>query len=114
MGPAAVIFSEGKDEGQDKYTVVMSERRMYMDAPTRMVKPKRMAKPLMTRYWRLQEGNDACPEWNKTAEQAGTYKNRGAAHWGGCMKMGSDSLNRRSTVNRDGFLKTKARRVLYG
>jgi hypothetical protein len=35
MGPTAVIL----DEGQNKYTVVMSERRMYMDAPTTMVKP---------------------------------------------------------------------------
>ena len=87
MGPTAVIL----DEGQNKYTVVMSERRMYMDAPTTMVKP------LMTHYWRVQDVNDACPEWKKTAEQAGTYKN-----WGGCTKMGSDSLNGRSTVKYEG------------
>ena len=87
MGPTAVIL----DEGQNKYTVVMSERRMYMDAPTTMVKP------LMTHYWRVQDVNDACPEWKKTAEQAGTYKN-----WGGCMKMGSDSLNGRSAVKYEG------------
>jgi len=87
MGPTAVIL----DEGQNKYTVVMSERRMYMDAPTTMVKP------LMTHYWRVQDVNDACPEWKKTAEQAGTYKN-----WGGCTKMGSDSLNGRSAVKYEG------------
>ena len=86
-GAAAVIL----DEGQNKYIVVMSERRMYMDAPTTMVKP------LMTHYWRVQDVNDACPEWKKTAEQAGTYKN-----WGGCTKMGSDSLNGRSTVKYEG------------
>jgi hypothetical protein len=86
-GPAAVIF----DEAQNKYTVVMSERRMYMDAPTTMVKP------LMTHYWRVQDVNDACPEWKKTAEQAGSYKN-----WGSCTKMGSDSLNGRSTVKYEG------------
>jgi len=87
MGPTAVIL----DEGQNKYTVVMSERRMYMDAPTTMVKP------LMTHYWRVQDVNDACPEWKKTAEQAGTYKN-----WGSCTKMGSDSLNGRSSVKYEG------------
>jgi hypothetical protein len=87
MGPTAVIL----DEGQNKYTVVMSERRMYMDAPTTMVKP------LMTHYWRVQDVNDACPEWKKTAELAGTYKN-----WGSCTKLGSDSLNGRSTVKYEG------------
>jgi hypothetical protein len=86
-GPAAVIL----DEAQNKYTVVMSERRMYMDASTTMVKP------LMTHYWRVQDVNDACPEWKKTAEQAGTYKN-----WGSCTKMGSDSLNGRSAVKYEG------------
>jgi hypothetical protein len=69
----------------------MSERRMYMDAPTTMVKP------LMTHYWRVQDVNDACPEWQKTAEQAGTYKNRGS-----CTKMGIDSLKGRSTVKHEG------------
>jgi len=69
-GPAAVIL----DWAQNKYTVVMSERRMYMDAPTTMVKP------LMTHYWRVQDVNDACPEWQKTADQAGTYKNSGQLH----------------------------------
>jgi hypothetical protein len=34
-GPAAVVL----DEARNKYFVVMSERRMYMDAPTTMVKP---------------------------------------------------------------------------
>jgi hypothetical protein len=75
---------------------------MYMDAPTTMVKP------LMTHYWRVPDVNDACPEWKKTAEQAGTYKN-----WGGCTKMGSDSLNGRSTVKYE-VSQPRARRVIYG
>ena len=86
-GPAAVIL----DWAQNKYTVVMSERRMYMDAPTTMVKP------LMTHYWRVQDVNDACPEWQKTADQAGTSKN-----WGSCTKIGSDSLKGRSGVKYEG------------
>jgi hypothetical protein len=77
--------------GRKIYTVVMSERRMYMDAPTTMFKP------WMTHYWRVQDVNDACPEWQKTADQAGTYKN-----WGSCTKMGSDSLNGRSAVKYEG------------
>ena len=56
-----------------------------------------MVKPLMTHYWRVPDVNDACPGWKKTAEQAGTYKN-----WGSCTKMGSDSLNGRSTVKYEG------------
>jgi hypothetical protein len=62
-----------------------------MGAPTTLVKP------LMTHYRHVQDVNDACPEWQKTAEQAGTYKNRGS-----CTKMGIDSLKGRSTVNYEG------------
>jgi hypothetical protein len=87
MGPAAVIV----DEEQNKYTVVMPERRMYMDPPLMMVKP------LITQFWRVDDVNDACPQWKKTAEQAGTYKN-----WGSCTKIGSDTLNGRSAVKYEG------------
>jgi hypothetical protein len=87
MGPAAVIV----DEDQNKYTVIMPERRMYMDPPLMMVKP------LITQFWRVDDVNDACPQWKKTAEQAGTYKN-----WGSCTKIGSDTLNGRSTVKYEG------------
>jgi len=87
MGPAAVIV----DEEQNKYIVVMPERRMYMDPPLMMVKP------LITQFWRVDDVNDACPQWKKTAEQAGTYKN-----WGSCTKIGSDTLNGRSTVKYEG------------
>ena len=87
MGPSAVIL----DEAQQKYVVLMAERHMYMDAPLMMVKP------LITQFWRVDDVNDACPQWKKTAEEAGTYKK-----WGSCTKVGSDSLNGRSTVKYEG------------
>jgi hypothetical protein len=87
MGPTAVIL----DETQNRYIVLMSARHMYMDAPMTMVKP------LITHYWRVEEVNDACPEWKKTAEQAGTYKN-----WGSCTKVSSEILNGRSAVKYEG------------
>jgi hypothetical protein len=87
MGPATVLV----DESQNKYVVVMTERHMYMDAPPIMIKP------LITQFWRVQDVNDACPDWKKTAEQAGTYK-----YWGSCTKIGSDTLNGRSTVKYEG------------
>ena len=87
MGPTAVIL----DESQNKYTVLMTERHMYMDAPVMMVRP------LITQFWHVQDVNDACPQWRKTAEQAGTLKN-----WGSCTKVGSDTLNGRSAVKYEG------------
>lgn len=87
MGPSAAIL----DETQHKYVVVMSERHMYMDAPMTMIKP------LITHYWRVEDVDDACPEWKRTAEQAGTDKN-----WGGCTKVGSESLNGRSAIKYEG------------
>jgi hypothetical protein len=87
MGPTAVIF----DDAQHKYIVIMAERHMYMDAPVAMVKP------ILTHFWRVDDVNDACPEWKKTAEEAGTNKN-----WGSCTKVGSDTLNGRSTVKYEG------------
>ena len=87
MGPSAVIM----DEAQNKFTVLMAERHMYMDAPQMMVRP------LVNRFWRVQDVNDACPQWKKTAEEAGTYKN-----WGSCTKIGSDTVNGRSTVEYEG------------
>jgi len=87
MGPTVAIL----DEAQHKYTVLMTERHMYMDAPPMMVKP------LITQFWHVQDVNDACPQWKKTAEQAGTDKN-----WGSCTKVGSDTLNGRSAVKYEG------------
>jgi hypothetical protein len=88
MGPSAIIL----DEAQHKYIVLMAERHMYMDAPLMMVKT------LITQFWRVQDVNDACPGWKKAAEEAGTYKN-----WGGCSKIGSESLNGRSAVKYEGL-----------
>ena len=87
MGPTAVIL----DESQKKYVVLMTERRMYMDAPPTM------ARALITQFWHVQDVNDACPQWRKTAEQAGTLKN-----WGSCTKVGSDTLKGRSAVKYEG------------
>ena len=87
MGPSAILF----DDAKHKYTVILTERRMYMDAPVTVVKP------ILTHFWRVDDPNDACPEWKKTAEEAGTYKN-----WGSCTKIGSDTLNGRSTVKYEG------------
>lgn len=87
MGPTVVII----DEAQNKNIVLMPQRHSYIEAPPMMVKP------LITQFWRVDDVNDACPQWKKTAEQAGTYKN-----WGSCTKVGSDSLNGRSTVKYEG------------
>jgi hypothetical protein len=87
MGPAAVVF----DDAQHKYVVIMTERHMYMDAPITMVRP------LMQHFWRVDDVNDACPEWKKTAEETGTIKN-----WGSCTKVGSDTVNGRSAVKYEG------------
>jgi hypothetical protein len=87
MGPSAIVF----DDAKHTYTVIMAERHMYMDAPVAVVKP------LITDFWRVDDPNDACPAWKKTAEEAGTYKN-----WGSCTKLGSDTLNGRSTVKYEG------------
>ena len=87
MGASAILF----DDAKHTYTIVMSERRMYMDAPAPMVKP------IMTHFWRVGDPNDACPEWKKTAEEAGIAKN-----WGSCTKIGADTLNGRSTVKYEG------------
>jgi hypothetical protein len=90
MGASALIF----DEARHSYTVVMAERRMYMDAPVTMVKP------IITNYWRVQDVNDACPAWKKTSEEAGNDRN-----WGSCTKIGSDILNGRTTVKYEGVSK---------
>jgi hypothetical protein len=87
MGHTAVIL----DESQNKYTVLMTERHMYMDAPTAMVRP------LITQFWHVQDVNDACPQWKKTAELAGTLKN-----WGSCTKVGNDTVNGRNAVKYEG------------
>jgi hypothetical protein len=88
MGSVAAIV----DEGQHKFLLVFAERRMYMDSW-----PAMMNKPTIMQYWHVQDVNDACPQWKKVAEQAGTYKN-----WGSCTKIGSDTVGGRSTVKYEG------------
>jgi len=87
MGSSAIIL----DEAQNKYIVLMSEKHMYMDAPQMMVRP------LINKFWRVEDVNDACPQWKKTADQAGVSKN-----WGSCTKIGSDTVNGRSAVEYEG------------
>ncbi len=87
MGPTALVL----DVAQKKYTMIMPQRHMYMDAPVMMTKP------LITQFWRVDDPNDACPQWKRAAEEAGTYKD-----WGSCTKIGSDTLNGRSAVEYEG------------
>jgi hypothetical protein len=87
MGPSALIL----DEVQHHYLVIMAERHMYMDAPPMM------ARPVIDKFWRVEDVNDACPQWKKTAQEADTYK-----YWGSCTKIGSDTVNGRSTVKYEG------------
>lgn len=90
MGPTSLIF----DEGQNKYFAVMSARHMYMEAP------RVMTRQVVSRFFRVQDVNDACPQWKKAAEDAGT-----AQDWGSCTKVGSDTVNGRSAVKYEGTSK---------
>jgi hypothetical protein len=87
FGPAAVII----DEAQRIPVVLLTERHMYMEAPPVM------AAPLITRFWRVSDVNDACPQWKKVAEQA-----NGGSNFGSCTKVGSEDVNGRSTVKYKG------------
>jgi hypothetical protein len=98
MGPTAVIV----DESQNKWLVVLAERRMYMDTW-----PTMMKKPTITQFWHVQDVNDACSGWKKVAEQAGTYQN-----WGSCTKVGGDTVSGRSTVKYEG-VSTKGEKTYY-
>jgi len=88
MGPVAIIL----DDTQGKYVVLMPQRRMYMDSL-----PGTMVKQFLTHFWHVQDPDDACPEWKKTADQAGASQN-----WGSCTKVGSDTVNGRSAVKYEG------------
>jgi len=92
MGPTALVF----DEAQSKSFVLMEQHHMYMDSG-----PWMMAKtPVVTQFWHVQDVNDACPQWKKTAEQFKTDQN-----WGSCTKVGSDTVDGRSTVKYQGVSK---------
>lgn len=91
MGQTALVI----DEAQHKSFVLMEQHHMYMDTMPMMTK-----NPVITQFWHVQDVNDACPQWKKTAEQAKTD-----ANWGSCSKVGSDSLNGRGTVKYEGVSK---------
>jgi hypothetical protein len=88
MGPTALII----DEAQGRSFVLMEQRHMYMDSLPGMTRT-----PIITQFWHVQDVDDACPQWKKIAEQAKTDKN-----WGSCSKVGSDTVNGRSTVKYEG------------
>jgi hypothetical protein len=92
MGANAIIVGEA----QKKWVVLFSDRHMYVDSW-----PTMMKKPLITQYWHVEDVNDACPQWEKLAEQSGTYKN-----WSSCSKVGSDTVNGRNTVKYEGVSTT--------
>jgi hypothetical protein len=98
MGPTAVIV----DDAQHKFLLVMPQRHMYMDNW-----PATMKKPMITQLWRVDDVNDACPQWKKVAEQAGSDRN-----WGSCTKVGSDTVNGRSTVKYEG-VSTRGNKQYY-
>lgn len=89
MGPMAMII----DEANGKLLMLMASRRMYMDSV-----PAMMRTPLMSQFWHVEDVNDACPQWKKAAEQLNSAKN-----WGSCTKVGSETVNGRSTVKYEGL-----------
>ena len=90
MGQGAIIV----DQTQNKWTVLFPQRRMYMDSW-----PQMMKRPIITQYWQVQDVDDACPQWKKLADQQPDI----AKNWGSCTKVGSDTLNGRSTVKYEGI-----------
>jgi hypothetical protein len=90
MGSFALVL----DESTDKSLVIMQDKHMYMDAMPGMTNP------VITKFWTVDDVNDACPQWKKVAEQLKADEN-----WGSCSKVGSDTLNGRSTVKYEGVSK---------
>jgi hypothetical protein len=88
VGPTSIII----DETQNKWVVLMPQRHLYMDSVPGMMKT-----PIITHFWHVEDVNDACPQWKKIAEQAGA-----GDYWGSCAKVGSDTVNGRSTVKYEG------------
>jgi hypothetical protein len=98
MGPSALVV----DEAQGKSFVLIAQQHMYMDSA-----PFVSRMPVITQFWHVQDVNDACPQWKKMAEQWKTDKN-----WGSCSKVGSDTVNGRSTVKYEGVDK-KGEKAYY-
>jgi hypothetical protein len=88
MGPTALIV----DQGQGKSIVLLPQRRVYMDSMPWMNKT-----PAVALFWHVDDVDNACPQWKSAAEQVKTDKN-----WGSCTKVGSDTVNGRSTIKYEG------------
>jgi len=88
MGAIAIII----DETQNKWVVLMAQRHMYIDRVPGMMKT-----PIITHFWHVEDVNDACPQWKKIADEAGAGNNLGS-----CTKVGTDTVNGRSTVKYEG------------
>jgi hypothetical protein len=80
------------DESKYKWFVLLEQRHVYLDSL-----PEAITGPVITQFWRVQDADDACPQWKKVAEQQGT-----ASHWGSCTRVGDDTVNGRSTVKYEG------------
>ena len=91
MGPVAVIA----DDAQKRWLMLLTDRHMYVEQW-----PTIMKRPTIIQFWHVENVNDACPQWKKVAEQAGTYQN-----WGSCAKVGGDTVSGRSTVKYEGVSK---------
>jgi hypothetical protein len=75
---------------QTRY-VLMMDRHMYMD-----YSPLLASKLPIVPIWHPSDINNACPEWQKFVDQFHDSK------WGTCHKVGSDTLNGRSTIKYSG------------
>ena len=80
------------DEANKTRYMLMPSRHMYMD-----YSPVMAAKMPMYMFWHPSDINNACPEWQKMMEQM-----KNADKWGTCRKVGSDTVNGRSTVKYEG------------
>ena len=61
MGPSAILF----DDAKHTYTVILTERRMYMDAPVTVVRP------ILSHFWRVGNPNDAARNGRKPRKKPG-------------------------------------------
>lgn len=91
MGPVAAIL----DESQNRFVLLFAQRHMYMDSL-----PLGMKSPILTKFWHVQNVDDACSQWKRLLDQAGNNEN-----WGSCTRIGNDTVNGRSTVEYEGVSK---------
>ncbi len=82
-GGGAVIV----DLAKQTWTVVMDERQMYMDMPSQMAKQR-----VTYDFFRTGDVENACNDWIQRPENKG----------GSCHKVGSETVNGRSTVKYEG------------